>query len=137
MVKFASVKGNRPAQLFSNETDPPGRPSETFPQSVSSPGNRAGGAAPAGEGVVKGPARRGRTAPARLLDHGCGWGSLPGFAAERCGVQAAGVTVSVEEARLARERCAGLPVAARARDHLALGERFGPVVSVGRFEHAG
>ena len=42
----------------------------------------------------------------RLLDIGCGWGGLMLFAAERYGVDATGVTLSTQQAELARERAA-------------------------------
>ena len=46
----------------------------------------------------------------RLLDVGCGWGGLAEYAARHFGCQVVGATVSKEQAALARERCAGLPV---------------------------
>jgi cyclopropane-fatty-acyl-phospholipid synthase len=45
-----------------------------------------------------------------LLDIGCGWGSLLGYAAEHHGVRGTGVTVSREQAEWAQQRYAGLPV---------------------------
>jgi cyclopropane-fatty-acyl-phospholipid synthase len=50
-----------------------------------------------------------------LLDVGCGWGSLIAYAAERYGVRATGVTVSPEQAEVARSVCRGLPVEVRWR----------------------
>ncbi|RQH00144.1 cyclopropane fatty acyl phospholipid synthase [Paraburkholderia dinghuensis] len=73
----------------------------------------------------------------RLLDIGCGWGSLMRFAAERYGVSCVGVTVSKEQAALGAERCKGLPVEFRLQDYRALDERFDRVASVGMFEHVG
>lgn len=73
----------------------------------------------------------------RLLDIGCGWGSLLKYAAERYGVRGVGVTVSKEQAALARERCRGLPIDIRLHDYRDLTERFDHVVSVGMFEHVG
>ncbi|GAB2629170.1 cyclopropane fatty acyl phospholipid synthase [Novilysobacter erysipheiresistens] len=78
----------------------------------------------------------------RVLDIGCGWGSLMGFAAERYGVQCIGVTVSKEQAAWARERYAGLPLEFRLQDYRELDASSlgGPVdrlVSVGMFEHVG
>ncbi|MEM9336853.1 MAG: cyclopropane fatty acyl phospholipid synthase [Patescibacteria group bacterium] len=46
----------------------------------------------------------------RILDIGCGWGSLMQFAAERYGVMCVGLTVSKEQKALGEERCQGLPV---------------------------
>jgi len=73
----------------------------------------------------------------RVLDIGCGWGSFARFAAERYGVSVVGVTVSNEQASLARERCHGLPIEIRLADYRTLDERFDHVVSVGMFEHVG
>lgn len=74
-----------------------------------------------------------------LLDIGCGWGSLLGYAAERHGVRGTGVTVSREQADWARQRYAGLPIEFRLQDYRALDgrERFDRVASVGMFEHVG
>lgn len=73
----------------------------------------------------------------RLLDIGCGWGGLARFAAERYNVEVVGVTVSVEQQALARERCAGLPVHIELMDYRKLDGHFDKVVSVGMFEHVG
>lgn len=73
----------------------------------------------------------------RLLEIGCGWGGLAQFAAERYGVEVVGITVSKEQQKLARERCAGLPVSIELMDYRALTEKFDKVVSVGMFEHVG
>lgn len=73
----------------------------------------------------------------RVLDVGCGWGSFVKFAAERYGVSAVGITVSKEQATLARERCTGLPIGIRLQDYRELNEQFDHVVSVGMFEHVG
>ncbi|MFU8833083.1 MAG: class I SAM-dependent methyltransferase, partial [Wenzhouxiangella sp.] len=76
----------------------------------------------------------------RLLDIGCGWGSLAQYAAEVYGVEVVGVTVSREQAMLARERCAGLPVDIRLCDYREfrdIDESFDHVASVGMVEHVG
>ncbi len=73
----------------------------------------------------------------RLLDIGCGWGGMSRFAAENYGVTVVGVTVSREQADLAREQCRGLPVEIRLQDYRSLDERFDRVVSIGMFEHVG
>ena len=73
----------------------------------------------------------------RLLDIGCGWGGLARFAAEGYGVEVLGITVSKEQQRLARERCAGLPVTIELMDYRELEGRFDKLVSVGMFEHVG
>ncbi len=77
----------------------------------------------------------------RLLDIGCGWGSLMKYAAERYGVICVGLTISREQAEYGRQRCAGLPVEFRLMDYRDCGragdERFERVASVGMFEHVG
>ena len=73
----------------------------------------------------------------RLLDIGCGWGGLARFAAENYGVEVLGITVAKEQQKLARERCAGLPVMIELMDYRDLAGRFDKVVSVGMFEHVG
>ena len=73
----------------------------------------------------------------RLLEIGCGWGGLAHFAATHYGVEVVGITVSKEQQKLARARCAGLPVSIELMDYRDLGEQFDKVVSVGMFEHVG
>ena len=78
----------------------------------------------------------------RLLDVGCGWGSLVIHAARHHGVQAVGITPSPAQATLARERVreAGLTdrVEIRQADYRDLaGERFDAIASVGMVEHVG
>ncbi len=73
----------------------------------------------------------------RLLDIGCGWGSLMGFAAERYGVTCVGVTISKEQAELGAARYKGLPIEFRLQDYRDLNERFDRIASVGMFEHVG
>ena len=73
----------------------------------------------------------------RLLDIGCGWGSLMGFAAEYYGVECVGITISQEQAEWGRQRYAGMPVEFRLQDYRTLNERFDRIASVGMFEHVG
>jgi len=73
----------------------------------------------------------------RLLDIGCGWGSLAEYAARKRGAEVVGITLSPEQAEVARERCRGLPVEIRVQDYREIRERFDAVVSVGMFEHVG
>ena len=78
----------------------------------------------------------------RLLDIGCGWGSMALHAATRHGAEVVGVTISAEQAALARERVAeaGLSdrVEIRLQDYRDLaGETFDAVSSIGMFEHVG
>ena len=73
----------------------------------------------------------------RVLDIGCGWGSFAKFAAEKYGAQVVGVTVSVEQAKLAQKNCEGLPVEIRVQDYRDVNEKFDRIVSLGMFEHVG
>jgi cyclopropane-fatty-acyl-phospholipid synthase len=72
-----------------------------------------------------------------VLDIGCGFGEMLRYAAERYEVTGVGVTVSAEQARLARLRCRDVPVAIRIQDYRDLNQTFDRVVSVGMFEHVG
>lgn len=77
----------------------------------------------------------------RLLDIGCGWGSLLLHAARHYGVRGVGVTLSRTQAEAGRERIAAAGLADRVEIRLAdyreLHERFDAVASVGMFEHVG
>ncbi len=78
----------------------------------------------------------------RLLDVGCGWGSMAMHAAHHHGAQVVGITISREQATLARQRVAdaGLSdsVEIRLQDYRDLGgERFDAISSIGMFEHVG
>ena len=78
----------------------------------------------------------------RLLDVGCGWGSLALHAAARHGVRVVGITLADRQAQLARERVReqGLEdqVEIRVEDYRDLGdERFDAIASIGMVEHVG
>lgn len=73
----------------------------------------------------------------RMLDIGCGWGSLMAYAAERYGVQCVGVTISKEQAAWAKDRYPHLPLEFRLQDYRTVNERFDRIASVGMFEHVG
>ena len=77
----------------------------------------------------------------RLLDIGCGWGSLAGYASRHYGVEVVGLTVSARQAELMRERLARLPVQVMLCDYRQLPQlqagRFDRIASVGMFEHVG
>jgi cyclopropane-fatty-acyl-phospholipid synthase len=91
--------------------------------------------------------RKLRLAPGeRFLDIGCGWGSLVLHAAQHYGVSAVGITLSEQQALLARERIAAAGLRDRVQvellDYRELPERFGEgafdkVASIGMFEHVG
>ena len=78
----------------------------------------------------------------RLLDVGCGWGSLVLHAAANYGVRAVGVTLSAPQAELARERVRewGLQdrVEIRVADYREVRDGpFDKIASVGMYEHVG
>ncbi|HZC30829.1 MAG TPA: cyclopropane-fatty-acyl-phospholipid synthase family protein [Gaiellaceae bacterium] len=79
----------------------------------------------------------------RLLDVGCGWGSLVFHAAERYGVEATGITLSAAQAEWATAEIGRRGLEGRAlvaiRDYRDLAElgQFDAVASVRMFEHVG
>lgn len=73
----------------------------------------------------------------RVLDIGCGWGSLAEHAARHYGVHVTGITISREQAELARKRCKGLDVEILLEDYRDLEGSFDRIVSIGMFEHVG
>jgi cyclopropane-fatty-acyl-phospholipid synthase len=73
----------------------------------------------------------------RVLDIGCGWGGAALYAAERYGVEVTGITVSKEQAELARERCRGWPIEIVLDDYRSLEGRYDRIYSLGMFEHVG
>lgn len=75
----------------------------------------------------------------RLLDIGCGWGSLLEYAASQYGVEGVGITLAKEQAVLARERCADWPVEIRVQDYRDLPSNvsFDRVASIEMIEHVG
>ncbi len=73
----------------------------------------------------------------KVLDVGCGWGGFAKFAAERYGATVVGITISKEQAALARERCKGLPIEIRIQDYREVNEQFDHIISLGMFEHVG
>ena len=77
----------------------------------------------------------------RLLDIGCGWGALAIRAAQQYGARCVGVTVSDNQARLAREHVARAGVQdlveIRLEDYRDISGSFDRITSVGMFEHVG
>jgi cyclopropane-fatty-acyl-phospholipid synthase len=73
----------------------------------------------------------------KLLDIGCGWGSLVEYAARHYGVHAVGLTISANQAETAKQRCKSLPVEIRLQDYREVQGSYDAVVSVGMFEHVG
>lgn len=84
----------------------------------------------------------GLTAGMRVLDVGCGWGSFALHAAGKYGVTVVGVTLSTEQANLARKRAAeaGLTenVDIRVQDYRDVDDGpFDAISSIGMSEHVG
>ncbi|MFT3977518.1 MAG: cyclopropane-fatty-acyl-phospholipid synthase family protein [Sphingomonas bacterium] len=77
----------------------------------------------------------------RVLDIGCGWGGLALSIARAADVEVTGITLSVEQLTLARQRAEELGLADRVHfellDYRSLDKRFDRIVSVGMFEHVG
>jgi len=73
----------------------------------------------------------------KVLDIGCGGGSFAKYAAEKYKVKVVGITISKEQAKLAKEICKGLPVEIRLQDYRNLNGKFDCIISIGMFEHVG
>jgi len=73
----------------------------------------------------------------RVLDIGCGWGSLAKHAAEKYHVEVTGITVSKEQVEFGRTLCKGLPVEIRLEDYRNINGEYDHVVSLGMIEHVG
>src|SRR6516164_2846892 len=77
----------------------------------------------------------------RVLDIGSGWGGLALYLASECGADVTGLTLSVEQHRVAVRRAAAAGLSDRVRFYLRdYRQEFGHydrIVSVGMFEHVG
>jgi cyclopropane-fatty-acyl-phospholipid synthase len=73
----------------------------------------------------------------KVLDVGCGWGSFARYAAEKYKVTVVGITVSKEQAELARELCQGLPIDILLQDYRVINSKFDRIVAIGMIEHVG
>jgi len=73
----------------------------------------------------------------RILDIGCGWGGFLKYAAEKCGIEGVGISVSKEQIAYGQEMCGDLPIELRFQDYRDISEKFDHVVSIGMFEHVG
>ncbi|MHC5557671.1 class I SAM-dependent methyltransferase [Kocuria sp. U4B] len=78
----------------------------------------------------------------RVLDVGCGWGSFALHAARRYGTDVLGITLSAEQAALARDRAAAAGLAGRVeirvQDYRDVDDGpFDAVASIGMSEHVG
>lgn len=79
---------------------------------------------------------------ARLLDVGCGWGSMAIHAAKTYGAQVLGVTISEQQAEMARQRVAAAGVSKlveiRLQDYREISDGdFDAISSIGMSEHVG
>jgi cyclopropane-fatty-acyl-phospholipid synthase len=86
--------------------------------------------------------RKLRLAPGmRFLDVGCGWGALVMHAVREYGVTATGLTLSAEQAAIARQRIDAEGFQGRAsievKDYRDIKERYDAIASVGMVEHVG
>jgi cyclopropane-fatty-acyl-phospholipid synthase len=77
----------------------------------------------------------------RVLDIGSGWGGLAIYLAKEAGVSVTGLTLSVEQLKVAERRAAAAGLADRVkfvlRDYREERESYDRIVSVGMFEHVG
>jgi cyclopropane-fatty-acyl-phospholipid synthase len=73
----------------------------------------------------------------KVLDIGCGWGGTARYMAEKYNVEVTGITISKEQAQLARENCKNLPIEIKLQDYREIQGTFDRAVSVGMFEHVG
>jgi len=77
----------------------------------------------------------------KLLDIGCGWGALICHAAQHYGVEAVGVTLAEEQAKLAREKIERLglqdKVTVVLKDYTQMEGEFDKISSIGMFEQVG
>lgn len=77
----------------------------------------------------------------KVLDIGSGWGGLGLYLAEETGVDVTGVTLSIEQHKVAEARAAAAGLADRVhfhlRDYREVSARYDRIVSVGMFEHVG
>lgn len=76
-----------------------------------------------------------------LVDIGCGWGGMLIYAAERYGVTGTGITLSLEQANLAKERIEQKGLSDRLKivvaDYRQVQGQYDKFVSIGMFEHVG
>ncbi len=76
-----------------------------------------------------------------LVDIGCGWGGMLIYAAEHYGVSGTGITLSVEQAKLAQQRIQEKGLCDRIKilisDYREIEGQYDKFVSIGMFEHVG
>jgi cyclopropane-fatty-acyl-phospholipid synthase len=78
---------------------------------------------------------------ARVLDIGCGWGSMAMYLAEHFDARVTGITLSPEQLKVAqrraRERGLERQLEFRLQDYRDIRGEFDAIVSIGMFEHVG
>ena len=78
---------------------------------------------------------------ARVLDIGCGWGSMAMYLAEHYDARVTGITLSTEQLKVAQrracERRLDKQVEFRLQDYRDTSGEFDAIVSIGMFEHVG
>jgi cyclopropane-fatty-acyl-phospholipid synthase len=72
-----------------------------------------------------------------VLEIGCGWGGFARHAAETRGCRVTGITISREQATVARERTRGLPVEILEQDYRSVDGQFTKVASIEMIEAIG
>ena len=72
-----------------------------------------------------------------VLEIGCGWGSFARMAAGEFGARVTGLTLSEQQAALARERTVGLPVEIRLQDYRTVEGQFTKIASIEMLEAIG
>jgi len=76
-----------------------------------------------------------------VLDIGCGWGGMALSIAKAADVQVTGITLSVEQLRVAQARAEAEGLSKRVKfelmDYRSITRKFDRIVSVGMFEHVG
>ncbi|WP_088243550.1 class I SAM-dependent methyltransferase [Calothrix rhizosoleniae] len=76
-----------------------------------------------------------------LIDIGCGWGGMLIYAAEHYGISGTGITLSVEQAALAKERIEQKGLSDKIKiviaDYREIQGQYDKFVSIGMFEHVG
>ncbi|MEM9161693.1 MAG: class I SAM-dependent methyltransferase [Cyanobacteria bacterium P01_F01_bin.4] len=76
-----------------------------------------------------------------VIDIGCGWGGMLIYAAQHYGISGTGITLSQEQAKLAKERIAEHGLSDRIKieiiDYREVEGQYDKFVSIGMFEHVG
>ncbi|CAG0895166.1 unnamed protein product [Cyprideis torosa] len=73
----------------------------------------------------------------KVLDLGCGFGSMAKYLAENYQVEVVAYNISTQQVNYAREICAGLPVEIRHEDYRKAEGLYDRVYSIGLLEHVG